>query len=260
MSERNNLLSIGEMSKITGAGIKSLRYYESINILKPAYIDPYSGYRYYSFNQTYLVNIIMFCIELDIPLKELTKFSNADGILDFRKLLYHGKNNVEKKLKSLNKGLKLINELEEKMNLSDSFQPGQIYSREITEKVLYTKPCGKTLKGINQFEIFKSLSDIPYEDDNELLEYGFLYDYSNTDIQYYVFVELPKHFENKNTMVIPAGNYFCIQNENSQIEQAQEIFKKYITKEKPFLAIETEVFTGKQKINKPINELRIIIL
>jgi len=261
MSEKANLLSIGEMSKITGAGIKSLRYYESINILKPAFVDPYSGYRYYSFNQTYLVNIIMFCIELDIPLKELVKFSNTDDILDFRKLLYHGKDNVEKKLKLLNNGLNLINELEQKINLAESFQIGQIYSREIPEKTFFIKPCEKSPKNIDKFEIFKSLSDISfYEDSNELFEYGFLCNYSNKNIQYYFFIELTKHIPNKNIMKIPAGNYICIKNENSQIEQAQEIFNKYIKKEISFLAIETEVFTGKLKIDKPINELRIIIL
>jgi DNA-binding transcriptional MerR regulator len=260
MSEKDNLLSIGEMSKITGAGIKSLRYYESINILKPAFIDPYSGYRYYTFNQTYLVNIIMFCIELDIPLKELTKFNDADDILDFRKLLHHGKNNVEKKLKSLNKGLNLINELEQKMNLFESYKIGQIYSREIPEKIFYSKPCGKSLKNVNNFEIFKSMYDIPNYEDNELLEYGFLCDYSSTDVQYYVFIEIPKHIINENIMVIPAGNYFCIQNEYSQIEQVTKILKKYIKNQEPFLAVETDVFTGKQRIDKPINELRVIIL
>jgi DNA-binding transcriptional MerR regulator len=260
MSEKRNLLSIGEMSKITGAGIKSLRYYESINILKPAFIDPYSGYRYYSFNQTYLVNVIMFCIELDIPLKELTKFSNTDHTLDFRKLLSHGKDNVQKKLKLLNKGLKLINELEQKINLAESFGIGKIYSREIAEKIFYIKPCGKSLKNINYFEIFKSLSDIPFFEDNDLLEYGFFCDYSKNDILYYVFIELPKHITSNNTIVIPAGNYLCIQNEDSQIEQSKEIFKEYQKIGKSFLAIETEIFTGKQIIDKPINELRIIIL
>ena len=35
MNEKEKLLSIGEISKMTGAGIKALRHYEKINILKP---------------------------------------------------------------------------------------------------------------------------------------------------------------------------------------------------------------------------------
>ena len=262
MNNESKLLSIGEMSKITGAGIKSLRYYERINILKPAFVDPYSGYRYYSFNQTYLVQIIMFCIELDIPLKELNNFRDVDDMLDFRKLLCHGKDNVEKKLKLLNKGLNLINELEQKMDLVELFQIEQIYSREIPEKSFYIRPCGNSLENIDQLELFNSFSDMPYYEDNynELVEYGFLCEYSKTAVQYHAFLEFPKHISNENTMLIPAGNYFCRQSETSQIEWTLKIFKDYITDRNSFLAIETDIFTGKQNINNPINELRVIVL
>ena len=33
-------LTIGEVSKMKGVGIKSLRYYDRLGILKPAYINP----------------------------------------------------------------------------------------------------------------------------------------------------------------------------------------------------------------------------
>jgi len=39
---------IGEISKITGLSNKTLRYYDENNILKPDYVDPNNGYRYYS--------------------------------------------------------------------------------------------------------------------------------------------------------------------------------------------------------------------
>ncbi|MCL2222593.1 MAG: MerR family DNA-binding transcriptional regulator, partial [Oscillospiraceae bacterium] len=52
MSKKSGLLSIGDISKFTGVSIKALRYYERIGILKPAYVDPDSLYRYYNFNQT----------------------------------------------------------------------------------------------------------------------------------------------------------------------------------------------------------------
>ena len=34
------------MKKITGCSIKSLRYCDSIGLLKPVYVDPNSNYRY----------------------------------------------------------------------------------------------------------------------------------------------------------------------------------------------------------------------
>lgn len=68
--KKKNLLSIGELSKITGVHIKALRYYDSLGILKPAYIDPDSNYRYYSFPQKATVEAIQFCVDIGVPLKQ----------------------------------------------------------------------------------------------------------------------------------------------------------------------------------------------
>ena len=38
--------TIGEISKMKGVGIKSLRYYDKVGVLKPAYINQETGYRY----------------------------------------------------------------------------------------------------------------------------------------------------------------------------------------------------------------------
>ncbi|MEG3013399.1 MAG: flavocytochrome c [Cetobacterium sp.] len=45
---KKELYLIGEISKITGLSNKTLRYYDENNILKPDYVDPNNGYRYYS--------------------------------------------------------------------------------------------------------------------------------------------------------------------------------------------------------------------
>lgn len=65
--KKNALLSIGDFSKVTGVGIKALRYYDEIGILTPAFIDSNSGYRYYSFHQKAVADAIQFCVELGIP-------------------------------------------------------------------------------------------------------------------------------------------------------------------------------------------------
>lgn len=41
-------LTISELAKTNSVSIKALRYYEKIGILKPAYINPHNGYRYYT--------------------------------------------------------------------------------------------------------------------------------------------------------------------------------------------------------------------
>jgi DNA-binding transcriptional MerR regulator len=261
MSHRDKLLSIGEVSKLTGAGIKALRYYERKNILPPAYIEPDSKYRYYSLEQVYLVTIIMFCVELDIPLKELSNFTDENGSFNFEDFLINGKQIAKKKMKALQKGLRFIDEIESKNQLIEFRMTGEIYSREIPEKVFYVKPCGHSLEDINILEVVRSFSDAPYAAEYiEIPEYGFLCKYSPAGQSYYAFVEIPAHMESEETMKIPAGKYFCKQIENSKIEQTPEIFSEYLGGSDTFLAIETEEFyVGKhKKNNNHINELRVI--
>lgn len=42
-------LSIGETSKLTGISVRTLHYYDEINLLKPSEVTE-SGYRYYDDN------------------------------------------------------------------------------------------------------------------------------------------------------------------------------------------------------------------
>lgn len=88
---RNNLLSIGEVARMKGVGIKALRYYERIGVLRPAYVDPQTGYRYYALSQMPELDVIVTCVELGLPLKELHRYRTAEGRLDLDALLEHGR-------------------------------------------------------------------------------------------------------------------------------------------------------------------------
>jgi DNA-binding transcriptional MerR regulator len=260
LNRPNKLLSIGEISKFTGAGIKALRYYERINILKPAFVDPDSGYRYYSFNQTYLVALIMFCNELDIPLKELTGFIDEQGTINFQAFLSHGKEVAGKKMKALEKGLRFIDFIQQKIALQDEYPLEQIYTRMVSEKCFYLIPFGKSFENVDMCEVNKLFLDTPYDeyDDYEMLEYGFLCEYLPSGVNRFVFFEVPHNKLNPNYKTISAGCYFCMQSDDSKIEKAASVFNDYLAGLESFIAIETEVFSGKVNTNKPINELRVM--
>ena len=86
-----NYFTISEFAKRRGININSLRYYEKLGLLKPAYIDDNNGYRYYSAEQVSLLNKIILCIQLGIPLKEMVEFLDEDGNLESQKLLERGR-------------------------------------------------------------------------------------------------------------------------------------------------------------------------
>ena len=88
-----NFLSIGEVSKIKGVSAKSLRYYERLGILVPAYINPETGYRYYTVDQLLIVDLITICVETGISLKNLQKYITDQQTINIQHLLVEGEGN-----------------------------------------------------------------------------------------------------------------------------------------------------------------------
>lgn len=259
MKERIGLLSIGEMAKLTGASVKKLRYYERIGILSPTYIASESCYRYYSPTQIYFVEFILFCIELNIPLKELTRFVHADSTVDYRTFLSRGREIAEKKLQTLRQGLDLICEFEQKLDLAEAYQHEELYERNLSAKYFYLKPIAGSIKDLNQIEIAKSFLDMPLNEDgyNSIPEYGVLCEQTQAGTSYYYFAEVPSHMaKGIHVKTIPAGKYICRQSKDSQIEQTNELFITYLQNKGTFLSIETHIFIGNHKLSAPIFELR----
>lgn len=52
------MYKIGEFSLATGLSVKTLRYYDEIDLLNPGYVDPFTGYRYYTEDNLNQVRII----------------------------------------------------------------------------------------------------------------------------------------------------------------------------------------------------------
>jgi len=65
------MLRIGEFSALTQVSIKTLRHYDEVGLLKPLYVDPHSGYRYYSASQMAQLNRILALRDLDLSLEQI---------------------------------------------------------------------------------------------------------------------------------------------------------------------------------------------
>ena len=68
------LYRIGDVAKLFHLSVSSLRHYENTGLLQPEYVDPASGYRYYSARQFEVLNTIRYLRMLDMPLTEISDF------------------------------------------------------------------------------------------------------------------------------------------------------------------------------------------
>lgn len=68
------MLKIGEFAKTFNVTIKTVRFYEEKELLKPCYIDKYSGYRYYDEENIKQMNQILWLKKLGFSLDEIKKY------------------------------------------------------------------------------------------------------------------------------------------------------------------------------------------
>jgi len=67
----DDLLTIGQFSRMCWLSIKALRLYDESGLLHPAHVDPTSSYRYYREDQARIARAIAILRSLDMPLAEI---------------------------------------------------------------------------------------------------------------------------------------------------------------------------------------------
>lgn len=93
------MIKIGELSKITGTPIQTIRFYESEGLISPIEVDRWTNYRYYDESSIIRLSEIQYLKDLGFSLKEISNLSEdaikekiAKTELDIEKLT----NNIDK--------------------------------------------------------------------------------------------------------------------------------------------------------------------
>jgi len=71
------LYKIGLFSQMNKVTVKALRYYDDIDLLKPAYVDEYSGYLYYTSAQLPALHQILALRQMGFTLEEIKDVQNG---------------------------------------------------------------------------------------------------------------------------------------------------------------------------------------
>lgn len=119
------ILKIGEVNKIYGVSLDTLRYYDKIGLLKPI-VDPNNSYRYYSLEHLDRLEMILLGRLLDISLESLTEHLKT-GTLESYKQLIRKQDDIikqrKKELELVEKGNKklmpILNDIESHSNTLD---------------------------------------------------------------------------------------------------------------------------------------------
>lgn len=208
--------TISEFAKLRDININSLRYYEKIGVLKPAYTDSNTGYRYYTPDQLSVLDMILLCISLDIPLKQLSEYKDENSYLLNDKLYETGKEVAKNKIKKIQTELDKIEYTLRYLEVNKQYlNTHERYTRPIIERSFVTMDYNGDLKDIRSIEQ-TSAKLYSYAQKNNLspvFPAGLIINFQNGKLGSKVFFEIVRRdiSSEENIIKLPAGNFLCKQ-------------------------------------------------
>jgi DNA-binding transcriptional MerR regulator len=88
METTEQLMPIGRFARLTGLTVKALRHYDEVGLLRPAAVDPETGYRSYASDQVRCAETIRKLRRLELPLDDVFTLLETDDPELIRRILH----------------------------------------------------------------------------------------------------------------------------------------------------------------------------
>ena len=98
---KEGLIPIGKMAAMNRVSVPTLRLYDEKELLKPRYIDPETGYRYYDINQNARLEMIAYMKELGMSLAQITQVLQKEDISLIEELLSQKNEQIHQQMRQL---------------------------------------------------------------------------------------------------------------------------------------------------------------
>ena len=146
-------MHIKEFADFTGVSVRTLHYYDEIDLLKPAIVDKDNGYRYYDNESAERMFEIIFLREMDFSLKSIKdilsspNYNKNEAFRKQKELLLLKKSRLDRLISALEKAEK--GEFDMKSLSNNEYENAKkSYEKEVKEKWghtdAYKESCEKT--------------------------------------------------------------------------------------------------------------------
>ncbi len=124
----DNLLPIGRFARIARLSIKALRHYDELGLLRPALVDPESGYRYYAVAQAIDAERIRLLRALEVPLEEIGGLLRERDPAAVRERLGRHRQRIEARMEEDRRRLSTLARLAQ---CGDALLASEVHVREV---------------------------------------------------------------------------------------------------------------------------------
>lgn len=210
--------SIGEVADLLGISTQTLRYYNKIGVVKPAFVNENTGYRQYSYDQIQYIERIKYLQGLGL---ELTDIREA--------LLHNNPEDLVQKLVLQNR--KIQDQIHKLTNIHEVIAWYIEYYQHIAKDKFIHIPIkkhfetryvlavpiydGEPLYGKAGIRLTKEKCKPLFQDMLFLRQNGYILDFESLlknkikALFYYVYIKDKPQFNNDLVKEIPRGEYFC---------------------------------------------------
>jgi DNA-binding transcriptional MerR regulator len=104
-------LVIGRFARLTGLSVGALRHYDELDLLRPRWVDPETGYRSYGRDQLETARTIVRLRDLELPLEEIRAYLGTDDPAERRRILLEHRRRIEARTIRLQGVLHVVGQL-----------------------------------------------------------------------------------------------------------------------------------------------------
>lgn len=252
--------TISEFAGLRNININSLRYYERIGLLKPAYIDPDTHYRYYSAKQISVLDTILLCIDLNIPLRELSQYIDEKGVLHSEKLFQDGKRIAEQRINEIQAGLSKIEYALQDMETSRIYgEQSGVYKRVIRSRRFWVSEYSTEYEDLETLEknFINLYSQAQEKNLAPIFPPSLLLQYHNAQLRCFLLCEITDRKSNDERILeIPQIEFSCLQEDLLPTLTLNGIIERYFSDSGRKTLIITNLMLTKYRIENRKNELQ----
>lgn len=267
----DNLILIGEMAKLLNINVKTLRFYDDIDLIKSKFRYPSNGYRYYDVYQLPQIAQTLEYKMLDSSLRDIKdRFDLGESPLKVANFLEEKIELASERVKETEKGILLNQEKVKNIRRDMALSRNQnIYWRRIEKRYIIAKPYQEqqisTDKALLSFyEIYSRIQDLNLVTPHEA---GYIVHLTSSKSKPLSYCEQYFNVLYDNTLkdiehkVLPGGTFLCVNYVNksffSQIDKIKfELKNNHLVASQ---SVEVEMNTMVTDFKDVRRELQVLI-
>lgn len=212
--------TIGEVSALLNMSPQTLRFYDKNGIVVPAYTDPKTGYRYYSYDQIHYIARVKYLQRFGFRLEDIRDALASNDVSAFKRFLTQRQQSISAEIAHLQD---LLEELDWYIDYYGHIDYRNFndlpYQAKEPERYLLAEPLapGEDIYGTAGQRLTKLQHSERFSGVRFLRQNGYLLDFAAllkgriVPTHYFVYLRQMPQVQHPNLMRIPAGTYFCTQ-------------------------------------------------